>query len=118
MDVGLPCRPGYDGEKPGKLVLAVRYCHCIDEVILEPWLNRRLDLFDTANRSLDLVSGLNIQKSDGRAGPGGVARRFDFVGRTIRDESEDHGVAGVDVRPESTSEPDAVRRIDTGPVHQ
>ena len=82
--------------------------HRVDEVLLEAWLDRRLDLLDPPDDVLDLGARRPVEQRDARTGAGGVAGRGDVRRIAVGDEAEDERVDGVDVGAERAGEADAV----------
>ena len=92
--------------------------HGLDEVLLEPRLDRRLDLLDAAHDAFDLAPGRARQQRDQRPGAGGVAGGSDAVEVAVRDEAEDHRVERVDLAAERAGQADLVDGVASELVHQ
>ena len=93
--------------------------HRLDEVLLEPRLDRGLDLLDAPDDALDLAPRGGAQAArSARPVPAALPARLDVVQRRVGDQAEDHRVERVDLAAERAGQPDLVDRLDPGVVHQ
>ena len=114
-------RPGRQRDDPLEIGAGgrpVRDRHRLDEMLLEPRLDRGLDLLDAADDGLDLAPGGARQQGDQRAGAGRVAGRPDARQVAVRDEAKDHRVERVDLAAERPGQADLVDGLDLEVVHE
>ncbi len=93
----------------------VRDAHRVDEVLLEPRLDRGLDLLDASDHVLDLRARRAVQQRDPRAGPrrvAGAASRF--AGSQSGTSPSTIACTGSMWRAERAGQPDPVDRVDAG----
>src|SRR3546814_9350017 len=71
--------------------------HGPDEMLLEAWLDRRLDLFHPAHHALDLSPRGPVDEGDAGARAGRVAGRADAGEVAVGDQAQDNRELDVDV---------------------
>src|SRR6478752_6098909 len=96
----------------------VREGHGLHEMLLEPRLDRGLDLLDPPDDALDLAPRGARQQRDERPGPRGVPGRLHVREVAVRHEAQDHRVGRVDLAAERPGEADLVHGVDLQLVHQ